>query len=126
MKQEALQGFSRFAPPLLRFATLFSRKPQLSTHRSRLSAPGHVRRYHEEFQQAAQIDPQHRRRESVADLWQAAQLDLVDRCAVLLAITKQRLDQLAHHLIDPIPVVPHRAAVDRFRASRLLVLVSYS
>jgi hypothetical protein len=41
------------------------------------------------------MDRQHGQYEHVADLGLATPLDLTYRCAMLLAVTEQRLDQLA-------------------------------
>ena len=127
MGEEAVRGFSRFALPRWCFAPLFAREPQMRTHLSRLSGRAHDRLCYEQFRQPAQIDRQHGQCEHVADFRLATQLDLTDRCAMLLAITEQRLDQLARHLTDPIAVVPGRAAVDPAFALRpFAVLVAYS
>src|SRR5439155_1041902 len=83
------------------------------THLSRLSTAGHHGPRRQQTRQATQIDGEHSQREYVAHLGAAAQLDLANRTAVLLAVAKQRFDHLANDLT-------HRVA------SRSLVIICVS
>src|ERR1019366_9889548 len=92
MKQLGRTKYRWLAPPLSRDLAEFPGATRKRAHLSRLSGPRHDRLSCEEFGQTAQVNRQHRQRERIADLGLAAQLDLADRRAMLLAIAKQGLD----------------------------------
>src|SRR5436309_15050959 len=87
------------------------------THLSRLSTAGHHGPRRQQTRQATQIDGEHSQREYVAHRGAAAQLDLANRTAVLLAVAKQRFDHLANDLTHRVAGMPRGAAINAASAA---------
>ena len=93
-------------------------KPGKRAHLSCLSGSRQVSLQCKQLRQTAQIDRQHRQRKHISHFRQAAQLDLPDGAAVLLAVTEQGLDHLADDLADSVTGLSGGARQCSFRAWR--------